>query len=253
MVAFHTLYQAGVLLIFGLALLTFITLLFITAPYGRHYQSGWGVTLPARLAWIVMELPAVVVFLAVYFSGAHPGNLVALVLLCLWQMHYLHRTFIFPFRLKAGAKPMPLLVVGMGFLFNCLNGYINAYFLTTMAHYRASWVTSPHFMVGAALFFLGFYINYRSDSILFRLRKAGEKGYQIPRGFLFGWVCSPNYFGELLEWSGFALAAWSLPALGFALYTAANLVPRALAHRRWYRKTFEDFPQKRKAIIPGLL
>jgi hypothetical protein len=30
-------------------------------------------------------------------------------------------------------------------------------------------------------------------------------------------------------------------------------VPRALAHHRWYRTTFPDYPPARTAIIPGLL
>ena len=58
---------------------------------------------------------------------------------------------------------------------------------------------------------------------------------------------------ELLEWVGFAIASWSLPGLAFAVYTAANLVPRALANRRWYRERFPDYPSERKALIPFLL
>jgi len=38
----------------------------------------------------------------------------------------------------------------------------------------------------------------------------------------------------------------------FAIWTMANLVPRALAHHRWYRETFADYPPGRKALIPYL-
>jgi hypothetical protein len=44
-----------------------------------------------------------------------------------------------------------------------------------------------------------------------------------------------------------------LPGLVFALWTAANLVPRALKHHTWYRKTFAEYPRVRKAIIPFVL
>ncbi len=47
-----------------------------------------------------------------------------------------------------------------------------------------------------------------------------------------------------------ALAVWSLPALGFAVFTVANLVPRAWANRKWYLETFEDYPRERKSVIP---
>ena len=49
----------------------------------------------------------------------------------------------------------------------------------------------------------------------------------VPHGPLFRLVSCPNYFGEIVDWSGFALATWSPGGLLFALWTAANLVPRA--------------------------
>jgi len=81
-----------------------------------------------------------------------------------------------------------------------------------------------------------------------RRRKPGE--YGIPRGGVFEFVSCPNYLGEILEWTGWAIATWSLPGLAFALWTAANLIPRAYANHAWYRKTFPDYPGKRKALIP---
>ena len=46
-----------------------------------------------------------------------------------------------------------------------------------------------------------------SDSILASLRGPGETGYKIPRGGLFCLLSAPNYFGETLEWCGFAAFA----------------------------------------------
>ena len=100
---------------------------------------------------------------------------------------------------------------------------------------------------------LGVIINFQSDTILMKLRRPGETGHKVPAGGLFRWVSCPNYFGELVEWSGFALATWSLAGLAFAVWGAANLIPRALANHRWYRETFADYPSERRALIPGLL
>jgi hypothetical protein len=33
----------------------------------------------------------------------------------------------------------------------------------------------------------------------------------------------------------------------------ANLLPRALAHHRWYKQRFPEYPSERKAIFPFLL
>jgi len=118
--------------------------------------------------------------------------------------------------------------------------------------YPADWLRDPRFVLGALLFFAGLAVNYRADRVLIALRRPGESGYRIPRGWLFEYVACPNYFGEIVEWFGFALATWSLPGLAFALFTAANIGPRAFAHRRWYRRTFPDYPAERKALIPFL-
>jgi 3-oxo-5-alpha-steroid 4-dehydrogenase 1 len=57
----------------------------------------------------------------------------------------------------------------------------------------------------------------------------------------------------MIEWIGWALATFSWAGLVFVLWTAANLVPRALKHHAWYRATFADYPRERKAIIPFIL
>ena len=92
--------------------------------------------------------------------------------------------------------------------------------------------------------------RHTSDKFLINLRKPGETGYKIPRGFLFEYVASPNLFGEIIEWTGFALMAWNLPALSFMVWTGANLIPRARNHYDWYKRTFPDFPKNRKVVIP---
>ena len=51
---------------------------------------------------------------------------------------------------------------------------------------------------------------------------------------------------------GWALATWSLPGLAFAVWTVANLVPRARANHRWYRGRFPDYPKERRALVPGV-
>ena len=237
----------------GLAAITFAALLVINAPYGRHVRRGWGPEIPSRLGWIVMEFPAVGVFLWFYAQGDHRWDMAPLALVSLWQVHYIHRTFIFPFRLKIGGKTMPVAIAAMAVVFNVLNAYVNATWLSHFADYAVDWLWDPRFLLGAGIFALGFWINVTSDQILINLRKPGETGYKIPKGGLFRVVSCPNYLGEIVEWVGFAIATWSLPGLAFALYTAANVGPRALANHRWYRERFENYPAERKALIPFLL
>jgi steroid 5-alpha reductase family enzyme len=136
------------------------------------------------------------------------------------------------------------------------NAYLNARFITHFATYppgwTAGWLTDPRFVGGVALFLVGFAINQHADEVLRKLRGPSEQGYKIPEGGLYRFVSAPNYFGELVEWSGFALAAWSPAGLAFAVWTAANLVPRAWANHRWYRRTFPEYPTARRALVPFL-
>jgi len=240
-----------VLLELGLAVVTFVALQFIVAPYGRHGRSGWGPTVPARVGWIVMETPATLLFLGVYLTGERRAEVVPLVLLVLWQSHYLWRAFGYPFRLRASGR-MPISLMAMAIAFNSLNAYINARWISAVGHYATSWLLDPRFLVGVALFVGGYALNHASDHTLRTLRRPGETGYRIPYGGGYRWVSSPNYLGEIVEWFGWALATWSLPGLAFALYTTANLAPRAMANHQWYRSTFADYPARRRALVPYL-
>jgi 3-oxo-5-alpha-steroid 4-dehydrogenase 1 len=235
------------------AAITAVLLCFIVAPYGRHGRGGFGPTLPTHWAWVFMELPTVAVFVPLYMSGKNSLEAAPLVLLLLWLSHYVYRTFIFPFRLKGSDKRTALLIVIMGAAFNSLNATIISLELSHFGHYENGWLIDPRFLIGATLFIAGAFINRDADRRLFALRGPGESGYKIPQGGLYRYVSCPNYLGEIIEWTGFALATWSLPGLAFALYTAANVGPRALSHHRWYQRNFADYPQDRKALIPFVL
>lgn len=236
----------------GLAAVTFVVLLVIDAPYGRHDRKGWGPTMPTRWMWVLMEAPASLGFLLVYVLGQHRLELVPLLLLLLWQLHYFDRAFLYPFRIRATGKRTPILVATLGMLFQSWNGYINARSLSELTDYASSWLYDPRFLIGLTMFFAGRHMNRASDATLIALRKSSDD-YHIPEGGMFRLVSCPNYLGEIIEWIGWAVMTWSLAGVAFALYTAGNLVPRALAHHRWYREKFSAYPTGRRAIIPFLL
>ena len=238
----------------ALAPIVFVLLFYVRAPYGRYTRSGWGPMLDNRLGWFFMELPAVLVFGAITLVYGQL-NAAVLGLFLLWQLHYCHRVFVYPWTLKKGRK-MPWLILLMAVLFNTTNGYLNAWSIVSQGgKYDDLWLTSPQFLVGVVLFFSGMALNKLSDRQLARLGKTGngKQGYQVPYGFAYRWVSCPNYLGEIIQWTGWAIATWSLAGWVFAIWTMANLVPRAVAHHRWYRQTFEDYPAERRAVIPFLL
>lgn len=243
-------HSAAVWLELALGAVTILAVSFIIAPYGRHARPGFGPAIPQRLAWVLMESPAVFVWLGIYAMGQNAWHAAPLAMMALWQLHYLQRTFVFPLRISAHKKTTPLFVVVAAIGFNVLNAYVNARWVSHFGAYSASWLADPRFLGGAALMLLGFGLNVHADGVLAKLRGPGETGYKIPRGGLYELVSCPNYFAEILEWCGWALLTWSLAGLSFALYTIANLAPRALAHHRWYREKFADYPRERRALLP---
>jgi 3-oxo-5-alpha-steroid 4-dehydrogenase 1 len=253
------LYEIAIVAILAAAPLIFILLVFISAPYGRHYRAGWGPTVSARAGWILMEspsalVPPILILVWTLRDGGPRLGAVSAFLLSLWEVHYVYRAFAYPFLMRKSGKRFPLSVVLFAWIFNGLNAYANAFFLASLAAaFLDTRAPVLRLAAGCALFIAGFLIHAKADRMLRALRGRGGTGYSVPRGWLFDYVVSPNYLGEMIEWCGWAIACCSLPALAFAVFTAANLVPRAMAHRRWYERSFEDFPRARKSVIPFLL
>ncbi|KAL3872770.1 hypothetical protein ACJMK2_035971 [Sinanodonta woodiana] len=239
-------------LAFGV-LVVILLLYGITAPYGRYARAGWGCYINGKLAWFVQEIPSFVVPLLILFYS----NCTKLdrwsnrILIGLFLIHYLQRAIIFPIMIRGG-KPTPFIPFIMAFMFCLVNGYIQVGYLANHGDFGASWYLAGNFYAGILLFAFGLLVNIHSDHILRTLRKPSETGYKIPYGGMFEYVSGANFFGEIIEWLGFAVAGCSLPSFAFFFFTLCNIGPRAYQHHRYYLEKFEDYPRHRKALIPFL-
>lgn len=237
------------------AVVVFLCLLKVEAGYGVAYTKKWGPAVNNKLGWILMEAPVFFAMLWLWLSSDRRGDTVLVVMALLFLFHYFQRSFVFPFLIK-GKSVMPLLVILMGVTFNTLNAYMIGgwlFYVSPVDYYGGvSWLMSPMFIVGCVIFFVGMAINWHSDYIIRHLRKPGDTGHYIPRGGMFRYVTSANYFGEFLEWCGFALLTFSAAGAVFALWTFANLAPRARKLHQRYEREFGDEYKKlnRKYILP---
>ncbi|KAJ3608921.1 hypothetical protein NHX12_023449 [Muraenolepis orangiensis] len=230
---------------------TFVALLFENVPYGRYASSRFGFPVPGKVAWFVQELPALLVPLALVLGtpAARTARLPNLLLVAMYFCHYVQRSLVYPFLIRGG-KATPFASFVLAVVFCMYNGYMQVRYLSRYAEFPAGWVTHPCFIIGSALWFVGWLVNLHSDHILRNLRQPGETGYKIPRGGVFEYVSGANFLGEITEWAGFALAGCSVQSASFALFTLVVLASRAVAHHRWYLSKFEDYPKSRKALIP---
>uniref|UniRef100_A0A8C9QQ53 3-oxo-5-alpha-steroid 4-dehydrogenase n=2 Tax=Scleropages formosus TaxID=113540 RepID=A0A8C9QQ53_SCLFO len=218
-------------------------------PYGRYAgKSNSRRFIPAKLAWFLQELPSFLVpMLLVWRSGWRCG-MGRMLLLSLFCAHYFQRTFVYSLLTKG--RPSPLYIVMSALIFCSVNGFVQGHYLLHCAAYDDSWLTDVRLVTGVTLFLLGMAVNVHSDYILRNLRKPGEITYKIPKGGMFEYVSGANFFGEIIEWFGFAVATWSLPAFAFAFFTLCSIGPRAYNHHRFYHEKFADYPKSRKAVIP---
>ena len=248
----QNLYEISLIVILGFAVIVFVLLFFISAPYGKFARKGWGPVIRSKWAWMVMELPSPALML-LFFIISDKKNLPQIIFMVLWLGHYLHRTFIYPFLQSGREKAYPVLLVMMAIIFNCLNGFVNGYGVFNIYDYDISYLLGWNFIAGILIFIAGFIINKISDEKLRNLRKQNPSEYVIPHGWMFRYISSPHFFGEIIEWTGWAIITWSLPGLAFAVFTFANLFPRAISSHKWYKSHFPEYPAGRKAIIPFIL
>ncbi len=269
-----------------------VTRYVIVAPFGRHVQDSkkyrwwFGPQFDAKLSWFVFESPNLIWSWYCYcylrdseiMSSGSAANMVSFdnnqlqissnaILLAFFTLHYINRAVFYPLRMNSNSHRVPLLVTASAMIVTILNGYIQSFYLVQMHKLPpltltpSSWINVQSWL-GILVFVVGMIINIKSDAVLRNLRRQkrnsdenNQKTYYIPQHPLFTYISCPNFFGEILEWFGFAIASqFSLPATAFFIYTASNLIPRAIAHHEWYKQKFEDYPLERKwAVIPFLV
>ena len=237
-----------------LAVVVFFALFHVDAGYGKFYHPKWGPSVDNHLGWFLMEVPVFLAMLILWWLSDRRGDIIRLAFLLLFELHYFHRSFIFPQQLR-GHSRMPWTIVLMGALFNTLNALMQGgwiFYVSPAAYYPSDWLTRLPFLAGTVIFLCGMYINIQSDSIIRHLRKPGDTAHYLPHGGFFRYVTSANYFGEFVEWVGFAILTWSWSGAVFALWTFANLAPRAARIYDLYAREFPDEmdTSRMKRMIP---
>jgi 3-oxo-5-alpha-steroid 4-dehydrogenase 1 len=184
----------------------------------------------------------------------------------LWIAHYINRAIIYVLRVPA-MSPIPIWTCFSMATFNLMNGWVNGYWLryyhSRTSNLLASDTTArTMFMIYLGIFLIGWFVNFYSEGQLFKAQREGIRRaqlgkqlnkYQIPYGGLYRFISCPHYFGEIIEWCGWAWMMGDVPGYLFALATMANLIPRALTIHDWYHRVFSEYPPERRAVLPWLL
>lgn len=238
---------------FGLliAIISLFAQIWKPLPYGKHSAANGTCNLPVRPAYMAMNIiPGFVIFTITFFTGLHFNSPINIALYIVFVIHFLSRGLITPLVSRYSENKVTIWVPVQILLLNTYFHYANAEFVGSVDYCRGYYY-DPRFIFGAVFFVFGFIINRISDTQVIFLRKSRkDPSYFVPRGFLYHLVSSPHYFGEGLQWFGWAVMTWSLAGLVWWLYTESVFFPRAWHNRTWYRNQFLNYPNQRRALIP---
>lgn len=146
---------------------------------------------------------------------------------------------------------VPIVVVLIGAMVCWMNGLLNSRYLTKLSH---EYINHAQIAIGSLIWLIGFYGNIWHDRRLLKLKKEAGGVYVIPTGGLFEYISGANYFCEIVEWFGYAIASnFSAPSVLMFFLTASNIGPRGVHHHQYYLENFPNYPKTRKAIIPFIL
>ena len=113
----------------GLAVVVFISLYFVNAGYGQFTSSKWGKSINNKVAWFLMEFPIFLAMIIIWLCSPHRFDLVPMVFLLIFEIHYFQRSIIFPWLMKGKSSKMSLAVMFMGISFNILNAMMQGYWI----------------------------------------------------------------------------------------------------------------------------
>eukprot|EP00199_Chlamydomonas_sp_CCMP681_P007022 CAMPEP_0119107156 /NCGR_PEP_ID=MMETSP1180-20130426/8574_1 /TAXON_ID=3052 ORGANISM="Chlamydomonas cf sp, Strain CCMP681" /NCGR_SAMPLE_ID=MMETSP1180 /ASSEMBLY_ACC=CAM_ASM_000741 /LENGTH=300 /DNA_ID=CAMNT_0007092605 /DNA_START=91 /DNA_END=990 /DNA_ORIENTATION=- len=162
--------------------------------------------------------------------------LVQTLALAYWSFHYSKRIFETFLVHKFGHDTMPI----MNLVRNCAYYWGFAAYVSYFNNhplYTAPPVQQSVVALGLAM--LCQLSNLKCHLILSNLRKPGEKGYKIPKGFLFNYITCANYTCEVLGWALFTVAVQAVPAGIFALVGTVQMAQWAIQKHKRLKKVFD--------------
>jgi hypothetical protein len=239
-------------------------------------ESSASCRIPQRIAHFLSDFPpGVILFSTLFFVMLSKtgrldeknsfNNDAAYVMISCWLAHYFHRGLITPLTMRYSSKDVDLGICLGGFFPNCIFSTLFALHISLMQYNNNEssflYVKDPRFSIGIILFVLGFVGNRWSDYHLRSLREENQQEgdstkpkYVLPKAGLFKLCYCPNYFCEFVEWSGFAILTSSLPGVLWALFGLSTFLPRSLATKKWYLRTFfGEADENKAALFPFLL
>ncbi|TVY38479.1 putative enoyl reductase, partial [Lachnellula occidentalis] len=166
--------------------------------------------------------------------------------------HFLKREYetLFVHRFSLATMPFFNIFKNCGHYW-VLSGFNLAYWVYAPTSYTAQ--SSPTIdklnIVGIVLYLFGEISNAHTHVTLSKLRSKGETERKIPKGYGFGMVTCPNYFFELIAWTGVLCVTRSWATVLFIGVAWGQMHLWAVGKEKALRKQFPDTYKKKKHVI----
>jgi len=214
-------------------------------------QIGW------RTVFIIEYLGPIVFYCFfylrpdfIYGKGAalKPYHPVQQIAFYLFVAHFIKRELETIFVHRFSLSTMPIFNLWKNCAHYWTAGLLIGYFMNRPEYTGPS---NPTLIWGSVAAWVAFEVGNAITHIQLRnLRKPGTKERRIPTGFLFELVSCPNYTFEIAGWAAFSALTQSIPALGFTVVGAAQMLVWARKKHYRYRKEFSTYPKSRKVLVP---
>ena len=251
------------------AVIAFLVLIIVPAPYGKFAKEYMPLPINARLAWVFNEVGALVFLLIGYFyegewvhtfpsTGKGWACFIFLCIHFLWRSIVSQLVIEFLIKPPNGTKQTSLIVPLLGLLYLPFVG-MNFRRMTTEMDSEYKFEDNV-FLVGASICLAA---NAFVDIQYNIWRKEAKKinsylGNYLSReeiGERFGLLDklgfqSPNYLFEMLEWGFFTLFAFRWEAFWWFIATILYLMPRSIWTSHWYSIPTKEETSK---LVPKVL
>jgi len=221
-------------------------------------QVGWGTVFFIEYFGPLLIYPIFYFHVDLIYGSKAPethDQVQQIALLC-WSAHYIKRILETLFVHRFSHASMPL----FSLFKNCFH-YWGAAFAISYFVNHPLYTPPPQTNVyaGLAIFIISELMNGVSHLQLRALRPSGTTQRSIPRNLLFELVSCPNYFFEILAWTGFSILTQTFTAYLFTLLGAGQMWLWAVEKHRRYKKEFDGkegrplYPKNRKVLVPFVL
>lgn len=206
-----------------------------------------GPQLPFRQVYLTEYFGPLILYVIIYFIAKAMGKidekvcLQTTLALVMWVIHYVKRIIETIYVHEFGDMTMPV----RNIFKNCTYYYGFAIVVAINVNFFSFGNFTFLTIIGLIGMILSIISNGYCHIMLKRLRTPGSQEWKIPKGFLFDYITTPNYFCEIMTWAFFnVMTGFPIMGIAFNFCGLYQMWEWANQRRAKYEKMFPEYNVK---------